>query len=296
MKKQGSRVFGRPKTGHPNLCESLYRQRVNTVSLYTLPLPLFPFLLHSHSRPSLVRRTIYRFLHPRFCIHAQIKSNAATRSPLMNEKVSFAPGNQEGWRREKGEGGIFKFAFTPRSQPNPLLSLSFCPRQPSFLLSALQTTAPSKWTRKYSPARKYKRDLYRTLPLRFYLFIYLFILSPPIRFHRIGHFRSNTGYNNDRPFFFFYTVNVFFTFSKFLEIFTLFEMGKNEGNFTRVNVTLLCSVQDLKDIRSKFLNYRKRKYFCLWFQRKSRPLLLFITRRENVVPREIVTTYVFNPN
>lgn len=212
----------------------------------------------------------------------------------MNEKVSFAPGNQEGWRREKGEGGIFKFAFTPRSQPNPLLSLSFCPRQPSFLLSALQTTAPSKWTRKYSPARKYKRDLYRTLPLRFYLFIYLFFLPPFVSIESaifvqiqdiitIAHF-------------FFYTVNVFFTFSKFLEIFTLFEMGKNKGNSTRVNVTLLCSVQDLKDIRSKFLNYRKRKYFCLSFQRKSRPLLLFITRRENVVPREIVTTYVFNPN
>lgn len=89
-------------------------------------------------------------------------------------------------------------------------------------------------------------------------------------------------------------MNVFFTFSKFLEIFTLFE-GKNEENSTRVN-SLLYSVEDLKDIRSKFLNYRKRKYFCLSFQRKSRPLLLFITRRENVVPREIVTTYVFNPN
>lgn len=139
------------------------------------------------------------------------------------------------------------------------------------------------------------REIYTALsPFDFiYLFIYLFFLPPFVSIESaifvqirdiitIAHF-------------FFYTVNVFLTFSKFLEIFTLFE-GKNEGNSTRVNVTLLCSVEDLKDIRSKFLNYRKRKYFCLSFQRKSRPLLLFITRRENVVPREIVTTYVFNPN
>lgn len=140
------------------------------------------------------------------------------------------------------------------------------------------------------------REIYTALsPFDFiYLFIYLFFLPPFVSIESaifvqirdiitIAHF-------------FFYTVNVFFTFSKFLEIFTLFEMGKNEGNSTRVNVTLLYSVQDLKDLRSKFLNYRKRKYFCLSFQRKSHPLLLFITRRENVVPREIVTTYVFNPN
>lgn len=85
------------------------------------------------------------------------------------------------------------------------------------------------------------REIYTALsPFDFiYLFIYLFFLPPFVSIESaifvqirdiitIAHF-------------FFYTVNVFFTFSKFLEIFTLFEMGKNEGNSTRVNVTLLCS-------------------------------------------------------
>lgn len=125
---------GRPKTDHPNLCESLVlpTAKYRCISIYSpLPLSLFPLSL---SLSSVSFDTIYRFLRARFCTLPQIKSTP--RHGAVNERGSVVCARKPG----KGEqGGIFKFAFTPRSQTNPPL-LSALDNE----LPALQTTAPSK--------------------------------------------------------------------------------------------------------------------------------------------------------
>lgn len=125
---------GRPKTDHPNLCESLVlpTAKYRCISIYS-PLPLSLFLFHSHSRPSRSTRSIG------FCAlvfaHSRRLSLRRDTGLLMNEEVSFAPGNQE--RGNRGEFSNLRLRPEAKRTP-PLLSAL------DNELPALQTTAPSK--------------------------------------------------------------------------------------------------------------------------------------------------------
>lgn len=147
-------------------------QRLNTVvSPYTLLSLSLSSLFHSHSRPSRSTRSIG------FCAlvfaHSRRLSLRRDTGLLMNEEVSFAPGNQE--RGNRGE--FSNLRLRPEAKRTPLYSL---PSTTSFLRCKPLPRANERVNiLPLSPARKYKRDLYTARALSpSILFIYLFLLLP----------------------------------------------------------------------------------------------------------------------